>query len=282
MDATASATEMNTTFFPPQILPDRAVVKVAGDGALAFLHNLLTADLSVAKHAYGALLTPQGKILNDVFILADDDKVWIDVASVHAADFLKRLLLYKLRAKLEMTLQPDRRIAVSMTEMPGLAFIDPRHAGLGYRAIVESSAVQDATSYHAVRIQRGIADSVADIGSCELFVHEANLDQLHGVSFTKGCYVGQEVVSRVHHKHSARNRVLPVSFHGDAQHGSDILSGGTRVGSMLSSHGGRGLALLRLDRLAEATAPLMTGSVKLTVHKPDWATFDLTIPEALQ
>jgi tRNA-modifying protein YgfZ len=132
--------------------------------------------------------------------------------------------------------------------------------------------------YHAVRLHHGLADSVVDIGSGEMFVHEANLDQLNGVSFTKGCYVGQEVVSRVHHKHTARNRIVPVSFTGDAPHGSDVLSGTTRVGTMLSSQKGRGLALLRLDRLAETTEPLLTGAVRLTVHKPAWAQFEMALP----
>ncbi len=275
MDATTSATQMNTPTFAPQILPDRALISIAGDGALAFLHNLLTVDLTETKPAYGALLTPQGKILHDVFVVPEPDTIWIDVAEVQAADLLKRLVMYRLRAKLDIRLRPDKHVAVASDQ---LAYADPRFSAMGFRAIVDAGALPEGEGYHAARIYHGLADSVADIGSGEMFVHEANLDQLNGVSFTKGCYVGQEVVSRVHHKHTARNRILPVSFDGEAQHGAEISAGEVRLGNMLSSLHGRGLALLRMDRLAETVAPVLTGTVQLTVHKPVWAQFDMVLP----
>ena len=266
---------MNTPDFAPQILPDRALISVAGDGALAFLHNLLTVDLTETKPAYGALLTPQGKILHDVFVVPEGDTIWIDVAQVQAAELLKRLVMYRLRAKLDIRLRGDRQVAVASDQ---LAYADPRLAAMGFRAIVDAGALPQGEGYHAARIQNGLADSVADIGTGEMFVHEANLDQLNGVSFTKGCYVGQEVVSRVHHKHTARNRILPVSFDGEVQHGAEISSGEVRLGTMLSSLHGHGLALLRMDRLAETAAPVLTGTVQLTVHKPAWAQFDMVLP----
>jgi tRNA-modifying protein YgfZ len=266
---------MNMPDFAPQILPDRAVISVAGDGALAFLHNLLTVDLTDAKPAYGALLTPQGKILHDVFVVPEGDTIWIDVAHAQAADLLKRLVMYRLRAKLDIRLRDDKQVAVGSDV---LTYADPRLAAMGFRAIVEVGALSEGEGYHAVRIRHGLADSVADIGSGEMFVHEANLDQLHGVSFTKGCYVGQEVVSRTHHRHTARKRILPVSFEGEVQHGAELSSGDVRLGDMLSSSHGHGLALLRTDRLAEAVAPILSGPVKLTVHKPAWAQFDMVLP----
>jgi tRNA-modifying protein YgfZ len=275
MDVTASATQMNTPDFAPQILPDRAVISIAGDGALAFLHNLLTVDLTEPKPAYGALLTPQGKILHDVFVVPEGETIWIDVAQVQAADLLKRLVIYRLRAKLDIRMRGDKHVAVAPAD---LAYADPRLAAMGFRAIVDEGALPEGQGYHAVRLRHGLADSVLDIGSGEMFVHEANLDQLNGVSFTKGCYVGQEVVSRVHHRHTARKRILPVRFHGDVQHGADIVSGGVHLGTMLSSLHGKGLALLRMDRLAEMATPMLTGTAKLTVHKPVWAQFDMVPP----
>ena len=266
---------MNTPDFAPQILPDRAVISVAGDGALAFLHNLLTVDLTETKPAYGALLTPQGKILHDVFVVPEGDMVWIDVAHVQAADLLKRLVMYRLRAKLDIRLRGDKQVAVASGDLP---YTDPRLAAMGFRAIVDAGALAEGEDYHAARLQHGLADSVVDIGSGEMFVHEANLDQLNGVSFTKGCYVGQEVVSRVHHKHTARKRILPVRFDGEVQHGADVVSGDVHLGTMLSSLRGNGLALLRMDRLAESVSPVLTGTVKLTVHKPAWAQFDMVLP----
>ncbi len=283
MDDTTSATQMNPQSFSPQILLDRAIIRVAGDGALAFLHNLLTCELSEPRPAYGALLTPQGKILHDVFVVPDGDIVWIDVAAAQSQDLLKRLMMYRLRAKLDIALDDSKAVAVSaMGTLQGIAYVDPRLVEIGERAIVASGSMPEGAGYHIARLAAGLADSVLDIGSGQMFVHEANLDQLHGVSFTKGCYVGQEVVSRTHHRHTARNRILPVSFAGEVQHGAEIVSGELRVGTMLSSMAGNGLALLRMDRLAEASAPLLTSDVKLSVHKPAWANFELTIPEVAQ
>ena len=271
---------MNVQPYPAQILPDRAVIRVAGEGALAFLHNLLTMELISPKPAYGALLTPQGKILHDVFVVPDGDVIWVDVARVQAAELLKRLMMYRLRAKLEIVLDESKAVAVaSEPVLPDLAYVDPRFDAMGQRAIVEAGVLSTGQGYHAARLLLGLADSTLDIGSGELFVHEANLDQLHGVSFSKGCYVGQEVVSRTHHRGTARSRILPVQFEGVVISGADISSGEQRIGKMLSSESGRGLALLRLDKLGEVSAPLLTGAVRLSVQKPAWATFDVAIPE---
>jgi tRNA-modifying protein YgfZ len=283
MDAITSATQMNNPLFPPQILPDRAVIRIAGDGSLAFLHNLLTMELTELKPAYGALLTPQGKILHDVFVVPDGEVIWIDVAAAQATDFLKKLMMYKLRAKLDIILRTDKTVAVAQADvLPTPSYADPRVATMGFRAIVDAGVLAAGVGYHEARIQHGLADSVADIGSGEMFVHEANLDQLNGVSFSKGCYVGQEVVSRTHHRHTARSRIVPVRITAVAARGTEIVSGDKRIGTMLSSLEGHGLALLRLDRLAEITLPLLVGVASLTVHKPDWATFDLQIPETAQ
>jgi folate-binding protein YgfZ len=130
--------------------------------------------------------------------------------------------------------------------------------------------------YDAARIALGLADTDADLGSGEFFPHEANLDQLGGVSFKKGCYVGQEVVSRMEHRGTARSRILPVALDAEAPpKGSDIRSGEKQVGTLLSSDGHHALALVRLDRLADASEPLLTGAVTITVLKPRWARYDV-------
>jgi tRNA-modifying protein YgfZ len=278
-----SATQMNQSQYSSGILPDRSLIRLTGDGCLAFLHNLLTADLTQAKPAYAALLSPQGKILHDVFVVPDGDLIFIDVAKTQAADLHKRLMIYRLRAKFEILIDASKSVAVSpQADVPDICFADPRLAAMGFRGIVDAGNRPVATGYHQARLTLGLADSVEDIGSGELFVQEANLDQLHGVSFSKGCYVGQEVVSRSHHRHTTRNRILPVSFQGSANHGQDIQSGDTRIGTMLSSEDGKGLALMRLDRLAEATEPVLAGDVRLRIHRPDWAKFDFTVPEVAQ
>jgi tRNA-modifying protein YgfZ len=272
-----SATAMNGYTLPPQILPDRAMLRIAGNGGLAFLHNLLTVDLTTPQPAYGALLSPQGKILHDVFVVPDGDVVWVDVDAAQAPDLLKRLVMYRLRAKFDIEFAKDKAVAVGAQS--GLHYVDPRLETMGLRAIVDASTLPVADGYAALQISNGLAGSQHDIGSGELFVHEANLDQLNAVSFTKGCYVGQEVVSRTQHRSTARNRILPVHFSGEALQGAEIKSGETRIGTMLSSSGGNGLALMRLDRMAEVTQPLLIGQTRLTVEKPVWAKFEVVIPQ---
>jgi folate-binding protein YgfZ len=273
---------MASVSYSKQIRTDRTIISIAGDGALAFLHNLLTCDLSQPKPVYGALLTPQGKILHDVFVVPDGDVIWIDVARTQAADLLKRLVMYRLRAKLDIKIAQEKAVAVSSHDDLSDGFADPRTAVMGWRAIVADGSLPEAHGYDEARIAAGLADSVQDIGSGELFVHEANLDQLHGVSFNKGCYVGQEVVSRTHHRHSARNRILPVLLEGVIAKDTDITSCEQRIGTMLSSVNSLGLALLRLDRLADATTPLLANGTRVHVQKPQWATFDVAIPEVAQ
>ena len=268
--------------FTPQNLTTRAVIRLADGEPLAFLHNLLTCDLTAlpeGQWAYGALLSPQGKIQHDVFVIHDGTNVFIDCALSQRSALLQKLKLYRLRAKIEIEADEGSRIAVGSAT--GLGGDDPRLARLGQRSIVTTGALPEGTGYAATRIAHGLADSDADIGENALFPHEANLDLVHGVSFTKGCYVGQEVVSRMQHRGTARNRILPIT--GTAAlppKGSEIRSGSTAIGEVLSSVGTEGLALLRLDRLAEATAPLLTSAVTLTVHKPQWMTLPVTIPDA--
>jgi folate-binding protein YgfZ len=274
---------MNDLAFEPQVLPDRAVIAVSGQGALAFLHNLLTVDLSVAKPAYGALLTPQGKILHDVFVVPDDDKVWLDVSARQAEDLRKRLIMYRLRAKLDIAVTAEKSVAVSSSPLSwGMNYADPRLADIGYRSIVETGLIAPGNTYNANRLALGLADSDSDIGSGEMFVHEANLDQLNAVSFSKGCYVGQEVVSRTHHRSVARKRILPVRLSQPLDGSREIMSGTQSMGQILSSSGLNALALIRLDRLAEATYPLLSGNTQVTVRKPAWAKFDVIIPEVAQ
>jgi tRNA-modifying protein YgfZ len=280
MVAMASATPMTTLSFSPQLLPGRAVIRVRGEGVLAFLNNLLTAELKDQTPAYAALLSPQGKILHDMFVVPDGDTVWLDVSRLQSGDVLKRLLMYRLRAKIEIIVDDSKTVGAAVNQqLKGLVYADPRLADIGFRAIIEAGSLEPSDGYNVARLALGLADSDADIGSGNLFVQEANLDQLNGVHFNKGCYVGQEVVSRTHHRHTTRNRILPISFEGTIEAGQEILSGEQRIGTMLSSDLCCGLALLRLDRLADVSAPLLTAGVKVSVHKPSWAKFDMVIPE---
>jgi tRNA-modifying protein YgfZ len=265
---------MTIPSFSPQLRPDRAVISVRGDGALVFLHNLLTCDvagLAVGQAAYGALLSPQGKIQHDVFVFNAGEQVLIDCAREQRAALLQKLTLYKLRAKLEIVARDNLEVVVGEE-----GFVDPRLAAIGHRFIAAAGSFKSGTGYDEARIALGLADSVQDIGSNILFAHEANLDQLNGVSFDKGCYVGQEVVSRMQHRGTARSRILPIVCEpASSPRGATIMSGDKVIGEILSSSGAHALALIRLDRLAEATAPLLSGAATLRVLKPDWVNYEV-------
>lgn len=270
------ATVMHEHQFQGGSLENRAVLAISGPEAGHFLHNLLTADvehLEEGEARYAALLNPQGKILFDMIVLRRGEGFLIDCDRGQRADLMKRLAMYKLRAKVEIAARDDLSVSVSPVEIAG-GFRDPRTADMGWRAIGPMAG--PAQGYDSARIALGLADSAADIGSAELFPHEANLDQLGGVNFRKGCYVGQEVVSRMEHRGTARNRILPVRLSGSAPaKGTSIRSGEKQVGTLLSSSGDRALALLRLDRLAEASEPLVADGVGVTVIKPAWAGYDV-------
>lgn len=277
------ATEMRDIHFRAGRLADRAILSVQGAESAHFLHNLLTADiehLATGEARYAALLSPQGKILFDMMVLREPAGFLIDCAASRAASLLQRLGMYKLRARVEISARPDLGAGVSPSEVPG-SYRDPRVADIGWR-IIGAPQAEVAAGYEAARIALGLADSEADLGSGEFFPHEANLDQLGGVSFRKGCYVGQEIVSRMEHRGTARNRILPVALGGAAPaKGTEIRSGEKQIGSLLSGAGSGALALIRLDRLAEASAPLLADGLAVHVLKPRWATYEVPGAEGI-
>ena len=266
-------------------LPERSVLFVGGPQARSFLDNILTVDVGAPGSGaarYGALLTPQGKILHDLFVVPAEDGYLLDAATAGLDDLIRRLTLYRLRSKVEIAPRPELAVHAAWGDGPtagAAAFIDPRLADLGFR-MLESGIEPDAGAgdYHARRIALGIADWDADIGTGNLFPHEANLDQLGGIDFAKGCYVGQEVVSRMQHRGSGgRNRILPVRFEGEAaRQGSDVVVGERRIGTVLSGSGSDALALLRLDKLEQAYGAgeaLSAEARGLSVLQPSWARF---------
>lgn len=273
---------MRNIHFQAGRLPGRAVIAVQGADSGHFLHNLLTADiehLAPGAATYAALLSPQGKILFDMLVFRAPEGFMIDCAASRASALMQRLGMYKLRTRVEISPRSDLSVGVSPVDLPG-GYRDPRAPGIGWRIIEApergAPAGDLAEGYDAARLALGLADSDADLGSGEFFPHEANLDQLGGVSFTKGCYIGQEIVSRMEHRGTARSRILPVALDGEPPpKGTEIRAGEKLMGTLLSSSGRAGLALLRLDRLADSAAPLMAEGVGLHVLKPRWAGYDV-------
>ncbi|KIZ44977.1 MULTISPECIES: folate-binding protein YgfZ [Rhodopseudomonas] len=276
-------------------LPDRGVIKVSGDDARHYLNGLFTTDITKLRPGtgrFGALLTPQGKIIADFFITeatADDGGgFFIDCARTLAQPLADKLKFYKLRAKVLVENLSDRLGVLAawdgaMPTQPDFSFADPRGDRLGWRILLPQELVQktadligaqllDAAAYEAHRIDCGAPAGGVDFGYGDAFPHEANMDRLHGVDFDKGCYVGQEVVSRMHHRGTARTRIVRVTLDGTIPGpGSDIVAGDKTVGSMGSAADGRGLALMRVDRVAdalEAGLPLIAGGTTLQLVDP--------------
>lgn len=261
--------------FHRQALASRLAFSVEGDDAVEFLDNIVTIDvaaLAEEQAGYGALLTPQGKILFDFFALRTVDGFLIDCAAAQRMEFLQKLNIYKLRAKVQIAPRDELEIGVMPDDDPlPLSYADPRLDSMGHRMIAPKGTLPHGGGYDAWRIAEGMADSEADIGIGKLFPHEANLDRLGGVSFTKGCYVGQEVVSRMEHRSTARSRIVPVTYDGPAPPSGTVISMGVvNVGLSLSTAGTTGLALVRLDRMRESPAPLRALNVIVHVHLPGW------------
>jgi len=252
-----------TMTFAPEALRNRAVIALRGDGILPFLHNILTCSvesLIQGQIAYGALLSPQGKILHDVFVHQVGDGVMIDCEGTARDDLIAKLKLYRLRAKFEIAAIDE----VVVVAGDGTAH-DPRVAALGKRGLFPKGMHAAGVRYDDARYAAGIADS-AEIGCNRLFPHEANFDLLGAVDFKKGCYIGQEVVSRMQHRGTARSRIMPVTFQDD-QSTDEIRVADVLIGEVLGRRGKLALALVRLDRLADV------GDVPgISIARPDWMT----------
>ncbi|MFZ5691252.1 MAG: YgfZ/GcvT domain-containing protein [Pseudomonadota bacterium] len=281
------------------LLTDRGILRVSGDPARHFLHNLVTANIETLTpgHArYAALLTPQGKIIVDFFVVEapveDGGGFFIDAPKVLVPDLAQKLNFYKLRTKVTIeTLDALSVLAVwdgiGSTEY-GLDYRDPRLPALGQRVLIPAEVARDAArdlgaelvdaaEYEAHRITLGVPRGGVDFIYGDVFPHDADLDKLNGVDFKKGCFIGQEVVSRVEHRGTARNRIVPVEFDAHAaEDGSPVMAGDKHVGTMGSSAGKIGLAMLRVDRVADALAagvPLIAGGIPMRLREGAVADF---------
>lgn len=253
-------------------LPDRALVRVSGPDAKTFLNGLLTQAVLTLKPGelrFGALLSPPGRLLFDLFLLGEEDIVLIDVASDSRDALIQRLSLYRLRA--DVTIQPaEGTVQVlwpAASDTPGTP--DPRLSALGnrhYGPPVATTATPE--DWHDHRLSLGIPDPARDGGSDTTYPIEADFDLLNGIDFSKGCFIGQETTSRMKRRGAIRNRMLALEVEGDLPPpGTEVLSGDRRAGQTLSGQGNRLMALLRLDRLA---GDLTVDGRPARVLWPDW------------
>lgn len=289
------------------LLPDRGLIELRGPDAVHFLQGLITNDvekLAPGGATFAGLLTPKGKIIVDFLLYRRDaETIWLDAPRASVGDLAKRLGLYKLRAKVDIVDLSERYVVGAawdegaFSEVAGTdgvaVFADPRYASLGQRflaeragtfaaALVSGDEAGDAEAvYRRHRVALAVPQGGLDYAYGETFPHEACYDALHGVDFRKGCYVGQEVVSRMHHKGVAKTRIAGVVGSAPlagAGCGSEIEAGGKPVGRLGSSDGVMGIAMVRLDRLEEAVAagvPLRAGGIELRAGRPAWANYDV-------
>jgi len=285
----------NMSYCHAALLQRRGVIRVAGADARKYLQGLITNDIAKAQDGraiHAGLLNPQGKILFDFLVVAANSGYLLDVVKDKSGELTNRLSFYRLRAEVDIVDDPSLAISAAWGGAPhpfkgAVVYPDPRLPELGFRVILpaDTSAAELGCSpaseadYDTNRIRLGVPEGGLDYGFGEAFPHEALFDQLNGVDFTKGCYVGQEVVSRMEHRGTARRRIVPIESEASLPApGSSIEVGNMPIGTIGSVSGASGLALVRLDRAEDALArgiPLTAAGVKLRLCQPSFAKFSV-------
>jgi folate-binding protein YgfZ len=257
-------------------LPDRGVIAVEGEDRVAFLQGLVSNDVEAVapgRAVWAALLTPQGKWLADFFILSDGDRLLVDCERTQTASLLQRLSRFRLRAKVTLHLRDDLHVHVAWDGVPAgeaITVPDPRLPGAGWRLIAAGPMPTTALAadWDRHRLRLGLPDGPRDLESEKTVLLEAGFDELHGISWTKGCYMGQELTARTRYRGLVKRRLVPVEVQGALPAPGTLVRHGEReAGVMRSGRDGIGLALLRLDALG---SELVCGESVLTPKIPDW------------
>jgi hypothetical protein len=289
------------------MLADRGVLALHGGDTRAFLQGLISSDVAQIhenRAGYGALLTPQGKFLFDFFIVQEADRLLLETEGARLDQLLRRLLMYRLRSKVDLE-DISARFAVAaligeavagLLDLPehpgaarvldqGLVFVDPRLAGLGARALLPSDRARallaeldleevERAAYERLRLTLGVPDGSRDLVVEKATLLESGFEELNGVDFAKGCFVGQELTARMKYRGLVRKRLMPVTFAGPPPPPGTIIRLGEReAGEMRSGIDGQGLALLRLEQVEKARAqgaPLMAGATEIRPVAPGW------------
>lgn len=256
-------------------LENRGVIRLKGPDARALLQGLITNDIETLTEdqaLYAALLTPQGKFMFDMIVVEKDGNLYLDVEKDRKADLLRRLMMYKLRAEVEIEDTPLKVwAAFDGTPDEGISYCDPRHKSLHYRVLAADNPAPGAEplsleDYETRRIRHGVPDGSRDIRIEKDFWLETNAEKLNGVSFTKGCYVGQELTARMKHRTSLKKMIVPVEGEAPLETGTAILTdNGKTAGDIRSVAGNRALAYLRLEY---AEAPLSANGQQIKVMLP--------------
>ena len=284
-------------------LSHRAVLEIGGEDRRTFLQGLISNDIAKASQdraMWAAFLTPQGKFIHDLFIIEQNDHFLVDVEAARAEEFRKKLSIHKLRAKVTLALRPDLSVwaafgdgAAAALELPdepgaaaalagGVAFVDPRLCAAGTRMFLPQGAptgfaLTDFSAWDIMRIRLGLPDGSRDLPVDKGILLENGFDELGGVDFKKGCYLGQELTSRTKYRGLVRKRLMPVTIDGPApESGTPVMLGEAEAGEMRSSCGQVGLALIRLEhfrQIENQSNAFTCGLARLSPWRPDWAVF---------
>ena len=288
------------------LLDHRGILKASGADLRDFLQGIVSNDVtkvSGTRAVWSAFLTPQGMFLHEFFLAAKGDGLLLECEAERLDDLKRRLSVYKLRSKVALSDgRADYRVAallgedaLSALDLPpetgaaralagGIAFVDPRLPSLGARALLPRGdaeaaleragfAFTDLAAYDALRLRHGVPDGSRDLEVEKSLLLESGFDELHGIDWDKGCYMGQELTARTKYRALIKKRLVPVEIDGPpVESGPAIMAADRQAGPLRSSSGARGLALIRLESLAAAT-PLTAGDAKVTARKPDWAAF---------
>ena len=278
------------------VLADRGVLAIGGPERASFLQGVISNDttkIGPERAIYAALLTAQGKYLHDFILVEHDEAIWLDGEAARLADLKRRLTMYRLRAKVTIDEQADLAVAAifggAATDEPGAAetlgdgvmLIDPRLAALGARAILRRDTIRatlrdrgavegDFAGYDRLRLELGVPDGSRDLALDKSILLESGFEELNGVDWNKGCYIGQELTARTKYRGLIKKRLFPVRIDGPAPEAGDIITlDGHEAGEMRSSRDGVGLALLRLEAVAGGGA-LIAGNARILPVTPDW------------
>ena len=292
------------------VLEDRGVLAISGPERRSFLQGLISNDserVTPETARYGALLTAQGRYLHDFVLVDAGEALWLDCESARLSDLKRRLLIYRLRAKVALDERSDLAVAAvfgedacAVFDLPpqpgaarpfagGLALVDPRLPALGVRVLLPREAMRpalaakglaaaDFAAYDRLRLALGVPDGSRDLTPEKSLLLEAGFDELNGIDWHKGCYIGQELTARTKYRGLVKRRLFPVRIDGPAPApGTPVLAEGREVGEMRSARDGLGLALLRLEAVGEGRR-LAAGSAAIAPTRPAWMRLDESAP----
>ncbi|MDX2074749.1 MAG: folate-binding protein [Alphaproteobacteria bacterium] len=261
---------------PSACLRNRSIIAITGEDRVAFLQGLITNEATLLAEGtpiYAALLSPQGKFLHDFLLVPHARQILLDVYSERAADLLARLNTYKLRAKVALELLPEMQV-VAYWDVPApaaeIVIADPRLGALGGR-VYGNDLPHAGDDYEAHRIRLGIPEGAIDLHIDKTLPLEFGLDALHGLSFSKGCYVGQEVTARSKFRGQVRKQLYRVSASKPLPPlGTKVTTGILEIGELRSTSGHHGIAMLRTEEVEKTIEPLIAGNVEMDYHTPNW------------